>query len=165
MLRSAPVFSPRLRVGRCRARFSGGARAFKRFFGAVVVSCGWLLATGPLQAHHSLAGVYDLHKESEASGSLTKIPVHESPRVAASRSQAPGRLDHRVSDDARLRDEPRAARDREDGPECDPCRGNAGDNITVKFIPAKNGSPLGFVKSVTLPDGRVIQISAGNPND
>ena len=41
----------------------------------------------------------------------------------------------------------------------------AGDEISVKFIPARNGSPLGFLKSVTMPDGRVIQISAGNAND
>src|SRR5262245_56429164 len=42
---------------------------------------------------------------------------------------------------------------------------HTGDNIKVKFIPARNGSPLGFLKSVTLPDGRVIVISAGNAND
>src|SRR5438874_9740086 len=42
---------------------------------------------------------------------------------------------------------------------------HAGDNIKVKFIPAKDGSPLGFLKTVIMPDGRVIQISAGNPND
>jgi hypothetical protein len=42
---------------------------------------------------------------------------------------------------------------------------HTGDNITVKFIPARNGSPLGFLKSVTMPDGRVIQISGGNTND
>src|SRR5205085_7888437 len=40
-----------------------------------------------------------------------------------------------------------------------------GDKITVKFLPAKDGSPLGFLKTVIMPDGRVIQISAGNPND
>jgi hypothetical protein len=41
----------------------------------------------------------------------------------------------------------------------------AGDNITVKFLPARDGSPLGFLKTVIMPDGRVIQISADNPND
>ena len=41
----------------------------------------------------------------------------------------------------------------------------AGDNITVKFLPARDTSPLGFLKTVIMPDGRVIQISAGNPND
>jgi hypothetical protein len=41
----------------------------------------------------------------------------------------------------------------------------AGDTITAKFIPARNGNPLGFLKSVTLTDGRVINISNGNPDD
>ena len=40
-----------------------------------------------------------------------------------------------------------------------------GDPITVKYLPARNGAPLGFLKSVTLADGRVLQISAGNAND
>ena len=40
-----------------------------------------------------------------------------------------------------------------------------GDKITVKFLPARDGSPLGFLKTVIMPEGRVIQISAGNPND
>jgi hypothetical protein len=40
-----------------------------------------------------------------------------------------------------------------------------GDEIKLKFLPAWAGSPTGFLKTVTVPDGRVIQISAGNPND
>jgi len=31
--------------------------------------------------------------------------------------------------------------------------------------PARDGSPLGFLKTVIMPDGRVIRISAGNPNE
>ena len=38
---------------------------------------------------------------------------------------------------------------------------DTGDEIKVKFLPAKDDSPPGFL----MPDGRVIQISAGNPND
>jgi hypothetical protein len=37
--------------------------------------------------------------------------------------------------------------------------------VKVKFLPARDGSPLAFLKTVITPDGRVIQISAGNPND
>jgi hypothetical protein len=37
--------------------------------------------------------------------------------------------------------------------------------IKIKFIPAKDGSPLGFLKSVTYPDGHVVTVSAGGPND
>jgi hypothetical protein len=37
--------------------------------------------------------------------------------------------------------------------------------IKVKFLPTRDGSPPGFLKTALMPDGRVIQISAGNPND
>ena len=43
-----------------------------RNFGVVLV-CGWLMASGSLLAHHSLAGVYDMKKEAEVSRTLTKI--------------------------------------------------------------------------------------------
>ena len=42
---------------------------------------------------------------------------------------------------------------------------HTGDKITVKFFPAKDGSPLGALRTVIMPDGRVIQISSGSPND
>ena len=41
----------------------------------------------------------------------------------------------------------------------------AGETITAKFIPARNGNPLGFLKTVTTADGKVFTVSAGNPND
>src|SRR6202166_1633835 len=37
------------------------------------VLCGWLMASGSLQAHHSLAGVYDMKGEKEVSVTLTII--------------------------------------------------------------------------------------------
>jgi hypothetical protein len=40
-----------------------------------------------------------------------------------------------------------------------------GEPLHAKFIPARNGSPLGFLKSITRADGSVLNISAGNPND
>ena len=39
------------------------------------------------------------------------------------------------------------------------------DEIKVNFLPAQDSSPLGFLKTVIMPGGRVIQFSAGNPND
>ncbi len=33
------------------------------------------------------------------------------------------------------------------------------------FLPVRDGSPLGFLKTVIMADGRLIRISAGNPND
>jgi hypothetical protein len=44
--------------------------------------------------------------------------------------------------------------------------GVGGDDPRIRHLarPARDGNPLGFLKSVIVPNGRVIQISAGNPN-
>jgi hypothetical protein len=39
-----------------------------------------------------------------------------------------------------------------------------GDTISVTYFPSRKGN-LGFLKSVKLADGRVLQISQGNAND
>ena len=45
----------------------------KRTLGCVALF-GWLLAaSAPLQAHHSLAGVYDMKKDTELSGTVTSV--------------------------------------------------------------------------------------------
>ena len=36
-----------------------------------------------------------------------------------------------------------------------------GDAIKVKCIPAKDGHPFGFLKSITYPDGHVVVVSGG----
>jgi len=132
----------------------------KRIMGCVALGA-WLLAGVALQAHHSLAGVYDMKKESEVAGSVEKIQF----------VNPHGSMTLKVKD--------------ADGKETDwvftlgsatalAARGigrtgenalHAGDKISVKFIPARSGAPLGFLKSVTMPDGRVVMISAGNAND
>ena len=56
----------------------------KRIWKSVLV-CGWLLAAASLQAHHSLAGVYDMNKEEEKTGTLASIRLanpHGSMHVA-----------------------------------------------------------------------------------
>ena len=45
------------------------------------------------------------------------------------------------------------------------CAIHTWDEIKVKFLPARDGSPPGFLKTVIMPDGRVIQISAADPNE
>src|SRR5207247_1599604 len=51
---------------------SGGARMIKRTLGCLAL-CGWLMALGSLQAHHSLAGVYNMTKEIEKTGALESV--------------------------------------------------------------------------------------------
>jgi len=131
-----------------------------RIFGLAVV-CGWLVASVSLQAHHSLAGVYDMQKESELSGSVASVKFvnpHGSLTLTVKKA------DGTTADWVFTLGSATALAQRGIG-KTGPNALHAGDNISVKFIPARNGSPLGFLKSVTMPDGRVIQISAGNAND
>ena len=131
-----------------------------RIFGLVVV-CGWLIASVSLQAHHSLAGVYDMQKESELSGSVASVKF-VNPHGSLTLSVA--KADGTSTDWVFTLGSATALAQRGIG-KTGPNALHAGDKISVKFIPARNGSPLGFLKSVTMPDGRVIQISAGNAND
>jgi hypothetical protein len=120
----------------------------------------WLLASA-LQAHHSLAGVYDMKKETELSGSVESVKFvnpHGSLTVAVKNA------DGTTTDWVMTLGSATSLAQRGVG-RTGPNALHPGDNIKIKFIPAKNGSPLGFLKSVTMPDGRVIQISAGNDND
>src|SRR5437762_11748283 len=122
--------------------------------------CG-LMATGSLMAHHSLAGVYDMKKDMELSGSLESVKFvnpHGSLTVGVKNPDGSSTSWVLTLGSAT------ALAQRGIG-KTGPNALHAGDNIKVKFIPAKDGSPLGFLKAVTMPDGRVISISAGNPND
>lgn len=132
----------------------------KRILGCVL-GCGWLVAAASLQAHHSLAGVYDMQKESEVAGAVESIRFvnpHGSLTLAVKNP------DGTKTDWVFTLGSATSLAQRGVG-RTGPNALHPGDNISVKFIPARNGSPLGFLKSVTMPDGRVIQISAGNAND
>ena len=120
---------------------------------------GWLIAS--LQAHHSLAGVYDMKSTKELSGALDSIKFtnpHGSLAIAVKNP------DGTATKWVMTMGSATALAGRGIG-KTGPNALHVGDNITVKFLPAKNGSPLGFLKTVIMPDGRVIQISAANPND
>jgi hypothetical protein len=111
-----------------------------------------------LQAHHSLAGVYDMKIEKEITGTVEKIQFvnpHGSMTVAVKNA------DGTTSDWVFTTGSATRLADRGIG------KGTlkAGDTIVAKFIPARDGKPLGFLKTVTTNDGKVYELSAGNPND
>ena len=133
----------------------------KRILGCVAL-CGWLVAaSGSLLAHHSLAGVYDMKKDAERTVTVSSVKFSN---PHGSLSIAVKNADGTATEWVLTLGSATALAQRGIG-KTGPNALHSGDNITVKFLPAKDGSPLGFLKSVTMPDGRVIQISAGNPND
>jgi len=125
-----------------------------------VVLCG-LMAGGSLMAHHSLAGVYDMNKEVELAGSLESIKFvnpHGSLTLAVKNPNGS------TTSWVLTLGSATSLAQRGIGKTGANALHN-GDNIRVKFLPARDGSPLGFLRTVIMPDGRVIQVSAGNAND
>jgi hypothetical protein len=131
----------------------------KRTLGCVALL--GLMVSGSLQAHHSLAGVYDMKAEKEVSGTLATVKFtnpHGSMSVAVKNADG-------TSTEWVLTLGSATALAQRGVGKIGPNALHTGDAVKVKFIPAKDGSPLGFLKSVTYPDGHVVMISAGNPND
>ncbi len=134
----------------------------KRSLGYVAFLCGWLLATvGLLQAHHSLAGVYDMKADKELSGTVTTVKfTNPHGSMAVMVKNADGTSTEWVMTLGSVN-----ALAQKGVGKIGPNALHTGDDVKIKFLPAKDGSPLGFLKSITYPDGHVINISAGNAND
>lgn len=132
----------------------------RRILGYVAL-WGWLMTCGPLQAHHSLAGVYDMKAEKELSGEVAQIKFSNPHGSLTLSVKNP---DGSTTEWVLTLGSATALAQRGIG-KTGPNALHAGDKISVKLLPARDGSPLGFLKTVIMPDGRVIQISAGNPND
>jgi hypothetical protein len=119
------------------------------------------MAGASLQAHHSLAGVYDMKAEKEIVGTLTMIKFvnpHGSITITVKNP------DGTTTDWTFTTGSATTLADRGIS-KVGPNALKVGEALTAKFIPARNGNPLGFLKSITRADGSVLNISAGNPND
>jgi hypothetical protein len=126
-----------------------------------VALLGWLMASSALQAHHSLAGVYDMKADKEIAGAVEKVQFvnpHGSLTIGVKNQ------DGTTTDWVFTLGSVSALAQRGVG-KIGPNALHSGDEIKVKFLPAKDGAPLGFLKSITYPDGHVIVVSGGGPND
>ena len=133
----------------------------KRALGCVAL-CGWLVVgSGVLQAHHSLAGDYDMKGDKEVAGTVTSVKFTNPHGSLALAVKNP---DGSTTEWVMTLGSATALAGKGVG-KIGPNALHTGDNIKVKFLPAKDNSPLGFLKSVTYPDGHVIQISAGIGNE
>ena len=118
-------------------------------------------ATATLEAHHSLAGVYDMKNEKEISGTIGSIKFSN---PHGSLSVVVKNPDGSTTEWVMTLGSATALAQRGIG-KTGPNALHQGDEVKVKFLPARDGSPLGFLRTVIMPDGRVIQIAAGTPNE
>jgi len=118
------------------------------------------MASG-LQAHYSLAGVYDMKAEKEITGTVEKVQFvnpHGSLTISVKGT------DGTPTEWVFTLGSSTALAQRGVG-KTGPNALHTGDAITVKCIPAKDGHPLGFLKSITYADGHTVVVSGGGPND
>jgi DNA/RNA endonuclease YhcR with UshA esterase domain len=132
----------------------------KRTLGGVVLA-GCLMASGALHAHHSLAATYDIKKEGTVTGVLTKV-AFTNPHGAMTLAVA--NADGTTTDWVLTTGSANTLQSLGFGGS-GPNTVKAGDTVTITYFAARSGKPLGFIRSITLPDQREIQISTGSAND
>ena len=124
----------------------------KRTLGTVIFS-GWLLVSGASLAHHSLSAVYDIRRSGEVTGVIKKVEFINPHGVMTLEV---------TSDDGTTMEWQLTTGSANtlaslgfggEGPNTV----IAGDLVTITYFPARNGKPLGFIRSITLPDQRTIE--------
>jgi len=126
----------------------------KRFWAGVVVF-GVLLAVGSLQAHHSLAGVYDLNKVERATGVVQKFAFtnpHGALHIAIKNAQGELKVWQLTTGSANVLTNAGVTA-------TGPNRVKQGDEITVTFNPALNGATIGFLRSITVKDKKPVEFA------
>lgn len=123
----------------------------KRTLGAIVFS-GLLLVGGVSLAHHSLSAVYNIRGSGEVTGVIKKVEFINPHGVMT--LEVPND-DGTMTEWQLTTGSANTLASLGFGNE-GPNTVIAGDVVTVAYFPARNGKPLGFIRSITLPDKRTI---------
>ena len=126
---------------------------------SVVVLCAaCLLASASLYAHHSLAGVYALGKESKVTGTFKAFRLvnpHSSLRFDAKGSD--GKTVEWAVVGGSVNQIARLGLGKTGGPNAL----HPGDEITVTLTPALDGkSPVGLLRAITYADGHTLKFGS-----
>jgi hypothetical protein len=134
--------------------FPGRHEMTKRFLAGIVM-CGAMLAAGSVQAHHSLAGTYDLNKTERATGVIQKVAfTNPHGALTIDIKDAAGVVKTWILTTGSINVLTNAGVSA-----TGPNRLKAGDTIQVSFNPSINGSNLGFLRSMTLPDKKEVEFA------
>lgn len=124
----------------------------KQALGTAIFS-GWLLASGASLAHHSLAAVYDIRASGEVTGVIKKVEfVNPHGAITLDVPNEEGATTEWVLTTGSANTLSSLGFGREG-----PNTVIAGDVVTITYFPARNNRPLGFIRSITLPDQRTIE--------
>jgi hypothetical protein len=118
----------------------------KRLTVGLVTLCGFLMVGAGLEAHHAVAGVYDLNKEIVLQGRLKKLNFtnpHASIELTVPNEDGKGYTDW-VLTTASITNLTRQGFNKTSI--------KPGDILKVTILPARNGNPAGFIRSLDLGD-------------
>ena len=127
-----------------------------------VVLCGCLMtgiviAGGVLQAHHAVAGVYDLNKEVVLQGRLKKLNfTNPHASIVLTVPNKNGTFTDWVLTTASITTLTREGINKTSM--------KPGEILKVTILPARNGNPAGFIRNLTLGD-REIKLFFGDGTD
>ena len=130
----------------------------------LLVTCGFLaagvmLASGALQAHHAVAGVYDLNKEVVLEGRLKKLNFtnpHASIELSVPDKKIKGKVTDWILTTASIQTLTREGINKTSM--------KPGEALKVTILPARNGNPAGFIRNLQLGD-RTILLYFGDGRD
>ena len=128
----------------------------------LIVLCGFLMVGPGLKAHHAVAGVYDLNKEVVLEGRLKKLNFtnpHASIQLTVpnkKNGKADGTFTDWVLTTASITTLTREGINKTSM--------KPGEILKVTVLPARNGNPAGFIRSLQLGD-RDIRLFFGDSRD
>ena len=111
----------------------------------LVVLCGVLMTGVGVHAHHAVAGIYDLNKEMVLQGRLKKLNF-TNPHVSIELTvpNPDGTVTDWILTTASIQNLTRQGINKTSI--------KPGEILKVKILPAKNGNPAGFIRSLELGD-------------
>ena len=121
--------------------------------------CGFLMVGAGLQAHHAVAGVYDLNKEVVLEGRLKKLNFtnpHASIELSVPDKKVKGKVTDWVLTTASVQTLTREGINKTSM--------KPGEALKVTVLPARNGNPAGFIRNLQLGD-RTILLFFGDGTD
>lgn len=128
-----------------------------RALGYVGMFAGLMIAASA-EAHHSTAGVYDPGREETVTGTLSKLQFvnpHGSITVTVTNEDG-------TTTDWTFTTGSATALASAGITKVGPNALKIGEEISVTFTPARNGSPLGGLKYITRADGQILGNRGGN---
>ncbi|HET9359187.1 MAG TPA: DUF6152 family protein [Vicinamibacterales bacterium] len=123
----------------------------KRLAVGLAILSGFLMVGAGLQAHHAVAGVYDLNKEIVLEGRLKKLNFtnpHASIELSVPDKKVKGKVTDWILTTASVQTLTREGINKTSM--------KPGEVLKVTVLPARNGNPAGFIRNLQLGDRNIL---------